>query len=279
MNGRINGTELFHTTHGHGPPMLVMHGGLGLDHTYLRSGLDPLGDAAELVYYDHRGNGRSSTPESWQAVSHTTWADDADALRARLGHERVLLFGHSYGAYLALEYALRHGDRLAGLVLCSAAPAMDYPEVMIANAQARGTPEQLKALLGGLSGPVASDGAFRQLWETILPFYFHDYRPEHGAAFAETRYAADAFNHAFFRCLPGYDVTDRLREITIPTLVLAGRGDWITPPAQGADRIHAALPVSERVVFEESGHFPFLEQPGEFIVAVRDWLARQDIHG
>lgn len=59
---KINGADLFYLTRGEGLPCLVMHGGLGLDHTYLHPWLDPLGDTLQLVYYDHRGNGRSGRP-------------------------------------------------------------------------------------------------------------------------------------------------------------------------------------------------------------------------
>src|SRR4051794_5275320 len=112
MLAQVNGTELYYTTHGHGRPLLVMHGGLGLDHAYFRPWLDALGDVSELIYYDHRGNGKSARPTDWSGVTHATWADDADALREQLGHERITLYGHSYGGFLALEYALRHADHL-----------------------------------------------------------------------------------------------------------------------------------------------------------------------
>ncbi len=141
--------------------MLLMHGGLGYDHTYFRPWLDVLGERTELIYYDHRGNGRSSRPESWEGITHETWAQDADALREHLGHERVLLFGHSYGGFLAQEYALRYPERLEGLILCSTAPVFDYPEVAMANAAARTTAAQFQALTEALSAPVRDDDALR----------------------------------------------------------------------------------------------------------------------
>ena len=142
MQAQVNGTTLFYTTHGHGIPTLLMHGGPGLDHTYFRPWLDALGDVAELIYHDHRGNGRSERPSSLDELNHETWVEDADRLRAVLGHERIVVLGHSYGGLLAQEYALAHPERLAGLILCCTAPAMDYQETMIANARARGTSAQ-----------------------------------------------------------------------------------------------------------------------------------------
>ena len=274
MLAHVNGTELHYEILGEGRPLMLMHGGLGLDHTYFRPLLDPLAEHYQLIFYDHSGNGRSPRRQGFDGVSHATWADEADALRAHLGHDRMILLGQSYGGFLAQEYALRHGDRLDGLILLCTASALDYPEVVVANAQRRGTPEQVTTVVEGLGKPAASDEDFRQLWNKILPLYFKRFDPAIGTAMDErTHYSAGAFNHSFGVCLPTYNLVDRLPEITVPTLVLAGREDWITPPEQ-AERIHAAIPHSELVIFEESGHFPFIEEQQTFLNTVEEWLAR-----
>jgi proline iminopeptidase len=273
MQAQVNGTELFYTTHGSGRPMLVMHGGLGLDHAYFRPWLDELGDVAELIYYDHRGNGKSARPANWEGITHATWADDADALRAQLGHERIILYGHSYGGFLALEYALRHGEHLAGLILSCTAPALDYPEVILANAERRGSPEIMQTVMTGLADPTDSDEGYRALMGAIMPLYFKRYDPEVARQIdAVSTYSGGAFRHSFTACIPSYNVLDRLGEICTPTLILSGREDWITPPAQGGERLHAGLPNSELVIFEESGHFPFIEEAQRFNAGVKDWV-------
>lgn len=274
VKAHINDIDLFYTTHGQGRPLLVMHGGLGLDHTYFRPWLDELSSQVELIYYDHRGNGRSTRPDNLEGVGHDTWAADADALRAYLGHERIILFGHSYGSFLAQEYALRYGDRLDGLILSSTAPVIDYFEVIQANAQARATAEQLEGVNKVFSTPMADDADFQQTWLNILPVYFKTYDPQAGAAMDETtHYSAAAWNHVNAHCLSTFNVLSRLGEISVPTLVMTGREDWITPPVQGAERIHAALPNSNLVIFEQSGHFPFIEEHDKFIDTVTDWIA------
>ena len=276
MQAQINGNEIFYTIHGQGRPMLLMHGGSGLDHTYFRPWLDSLGDRVELIYYDQLGHGRSTRPENYEGIGLDTWADEADALRASLGYDRIILCGHSFGGFIAQEYALRHGDHLAGLILCDTAPALNYPEVIIGNAQSRGTPEQVQTVVVGLSNPSAlsDDALWRQTWRTILPLYFHKYDPEVGNAMDEkTSYSGKAFSHGFDKCLPTFNVLDRLGEITTPTLILGGQDDWITPPAYSAERLHKGLPHSKLVIFENSGHFPFIEENDKFVAAVSDWLA------
>ena len=275
MLAPVNGTELFYTIHGSGRPIFVMHGGLGIDHTAFRPWLDPLGDRYQLIFYDHRGNGRSERPASLADVDHGTWADDADALREYLGLERIVILGHSYGGVLGQEYALRYGDRLDGLILLTSLPAWDYEDAILANVRARGTPEQIDFVENGIADLVTDDEAMRKIWQLILPLYFKDYNPEIGAAIdAKMSYSAAAFNRGFIECLPQFNLLSRLKEIVAPTLVISGRYDWITPVVECGERLHAGLPNSEFVVFEESGHFPHVEEQDRFLTVVGDWLAK-----
>lgn len=274
MYARVNDTCLYCAVRGQGVPMMMMHGGPGLDHSYFLPWFDALCSHMELVYYDHRGNGLSERPDSLAGISHDTWVEDADALRAHLGHDRIILFGHSYGGALALEYALKHGDRLAGLVLCCTAPTFDYLDVVLQNARAKGTPKQLSALKTVLSGTLREDAEWRKMWMTYLPLYFKRYDPAVGAAMdRKMTYSVAAQNHANAHCLPSFNTVDRLGRIETPTLVISGREDWITPHAQAGGRIQAGLPHAEAVVFGESGHFPFIEETGPFMQLISDWVA------
>jgi len=258
---------------GQGPLLLVMHGGLGMDHHYLRPWLDPLAARAELVYYDHRGNGASAEPDDWSAVDIGSWADDAEGLRQHLGREKMVLLGHSYGGFIALEYALRYPDRLTGLMLCGAGPNLHHVELAMANAAARGTPEQMATLEVALGQPSPDDAAAAAAWRGILSLYFERPHPEFEEAFFRTtRFRHRAQNRSLIDCLPGFDVSDRLGEIRVPTLILQGAGDWILPP-EPCSTLLGAIPGSRTVIFERSGHLPFVEEPDRFLAVVQDWLA------
>lgn len=133
----VNGVRLFCREVGQGRPCLLMHGGLGLDHAHLHPWLDPLGDVLRLIYYDHRGNGRSERPfqRTWPRTELTA---DAETLRRELGLGRIVLFDHSYGGFLAPEYALRYPGSLSHLILADTAPAVDYWDELHANMRNRG---------------------------------------------------------------------------------------------------------------------------------------------
>ncbi len=271
MLANVEDTELYYVEQGQGRGLLVMHGGLGLSHTYFRPYLDPLGERARVVYYDHRGHGRSGRPPL-DTVTHEQLVEDAEALRRELGLERMVLLGHSYGGTLALMYALRYQEHLAGLILCTTYPAFDYPEIVRANADRLGTPEQLAALSAWEHGEVSTDEEFARFWRTVLPLYFYRYDPAIGRELDQDAiYSGAIFNKAFSELTPEYNVVDRLGEIRVPTLVLGSRHDWITPLAQ-SERIQRGIPGSQLVAFERSGHFPFIEERERFLGAVRDWL-------
>lgn len=265
----IHGTTLFYTVVGNGLPCLVMHGGLGLDHHYLHPALDPLGDTLQLVYYDHRGNGSSGRPGR-ATLTHAQLADDAAALATHLGHERVAVLGFSYGGFLALELALRHPDRLSHLLLMGTAPAYGYGDDILTHARRKGATEAMLAYLES-DEEVADDAAFKEQIETLWPLYFHDHRPEHDRLLDDVIYSVEGF------AAPGetaaYDVTARLGEIAAPTLIMAGRDDFVCPPSQ-AEILHAGIPDSELRIFEHSGHMPYAEEPEATFGTIRDWVAR-----
>ncbi len=266
---RLNNTELFYVSVGEGLPCLVMHGGLGGDHTSLHPWLDPLGDVMRLVYYDHRCNGRSGRPPA-ETITFERLCADADALREHLNSEEVAVLGWSFGGYVALEYALRYPERTSRLILLSTDPGGVDFEDFEADALRKGaTPEQLEVL----KTPVDDDAALRRMWEVVRPLYWSEFDADlDDRVMGKTVFSAQAAN-AGDAITKGWDVTPRLGEIRAPTLVLVGQEDIICPPSQ-AKILHEGIPNSELVLFEHSGHFLYVEEAGAFFDAVRTWLRR-----
>jgi proline iminopeptidase len=266
---RLNDTEIFYVEVGQGVPCLVMHGGLGFDHSALHPWLDPLGDVMHLVYYDHRGNGRSGRPPT-ETITFERMCSDADALREHLGFEEVAVLGYSFGGFVALEYALRYPERLSHLILLDTAPGFDYGEEIEANARRKGaTQEQLDAL-------GASDENEADFWRTlnlIAPLYFHTFDADLAERVLGKTIVSVEAAEASEAIVEGWDLTPRLGEISAPTLILVGEDDFICPPSR-AKIMHERIPNSELMVFERSGHFAHAEEPEAFFDAVHGWLGR-----
>ena len=270
MLANVNDTTLYYELLGDGPPLMFMHGGLGFDHTYFRPWVDPLAEDFTLILYDHRGNGRSERPPDLDDVSHSTWADDAEALRQHLGIDRMILLGQSYGGVIALHYALRYQEHLAGLILATAHPAWDYMDVVLEKARQKGTPEEAAAIERRFFEHLENDEDLANLAATIGGLYFHDPDCEAAKTFGiETRFSAAAYNHSVIDIHSRHNVVDRLGEIDVPTLVLCGADDFITPYEQCSARIHWGIPGSKLVMFERSGHMVFAEEQQKFLDVVR----------
>ena len=105
-NMQIRDVSLNVKVMGQGYPLVLMHGGPGADlHTVMS--FRPLADQFTLVFYDHRGNGRTKGAPV-ESMNFESLTADADALRQALGFDQWAVLGHSFGGYVALEYALRH---------------------------------------------------------------------------------------------------------------------------------------------------------------------------
>ncbi len=270
---KVNDTELYYEEFGFGEPFLIMHGGLGMDHSYFRPMIDPLGNIFKLIFYDHRGEGRSGRPPI-NTITYEQLADDADALRKVLGYDKIGIIGHSAGSCVALNYAIRHPMTINYLVLMNAFPAFDYLEEMNEKVMQRNpSPEMIDVLIAPVDPTIEG---FKEQLKISAPFYFYDYNSE------MEEITTQSYNKVILNPETAalteklnlkYNVFDSLSHIKIPTLILAGEDDIATPPSQ-ARRIHDAIPNSTLVIFEKCGHYPFYEVPDELFSAIRDWFTK-----
>jgi proline iminopeptidase len=256
-------------------PLLLLHGGPGLDHSILRPWMDGLSSQRELIYVDALGCGRSSGQDLLPTHRVAAAVEDLEALRIHLKVERWLVFGHGFGAFEAQAYALQHPSACAGLILCNAAPAFDYPQALITWAQNDCTPAQLAALVQMLTQRMETDAALHQLFGSMLPLYFYRYDPKVGSAMLDScRFSAAGFNYGLFDMAAQFDMRAELANLKGPILLLGGQHDWLMPPSLGAERLHQTLPHSTLALFEESGHFPFIEEPVVFHNVLKQWIER-----
>lgn len=262
-------SELFSVRSGRGRPIVVIHGGLGLDHTYMRA-LDRLGDVAELIYIDVRGNGRSAR-SGLESLTLASITDEIDALRAELGFERWIVLGHSFGSFIALTYALRHPDRVAALVAIASAHSFEHVSAVMEHVGERGHPGAAAALVAALGEAPVDDAQFAEIWAQVLPLYFHAWTPRHLAAFAGSRYSAAGYK-AGHALLATYNVRAELERIAAPTLVIAGADDFLTPADLCSSVLSKGIPQAQLSVIPAAGHFPFLESPVAFDAELRAWL-------
>ena len=271
---KIRDASLYVDVVGRGDPLLLMHGGPGLDHVSLTP-FRELADRHTLVFYDHRCNGRSiGVPVTSMTMDNLT--ADADAIREALGFERWAVLGHSFGGHVALEYVLRHPERVSRLILMDTAGDARWSQVNAAEILAgRGySPKTVAVARRFYDGRIAPKDFVRGALR-LMPAYDHRFSLVRwarelivGGWRMRMRPEALVFGGQMLR---GWSVMDRLAEIRVPTLVLAGRSDFLFPPESQA-LLAAGIPGAQLEIIERAGHNPQAERPTETLKAVADFL-------
>ncbi len=268
----VNGVDLFTRTVGDGPDVIVIHGGPGAHHDYLLPQFDALAHGRRLRYYDQRGGGKSQVSRD----TEVGWRDqtaDLDALISLWSTEPATLLGYSWGGLLALLFATEHPERVGRLALVSPAPV--YPgarrEFQQRLSERMAAPEIVRARDElRQSGLRESDPeAYRKrAFELSVAGYFAHPARAHGLTpFRVT----GRTQQAVWSSVGDYDLRDKLASLSVPALVLHGQHDAI-PVSSAAET--ASLLGAELVVFEHSGHVPYVEEPHKFVATLDAFLPR-----
>lgn len=253
---------------GTGPALLVAHGGPGLSHDLYRS-LDPLaalGGGLQLVFWDHRGHGRSG-PLPDGPVAMELFADDAVAVADGLGLDRFALFGHSFGGWVAQEAALRHPDRIAALVLAGTTPGQLGADESLDDDQGPPPPVELEELLAPLP---EDDAGLVEMYTALTPYFLRTADPAAFEGVVDPALVSADSCQRVFDALSRWSSVDRLHRIGCPTFLVAGRYDDFCS-VQQHERIARRVPDSDLVVIDGVGHFSWLEKP-EVLSLIADWL-------
>ncbi len=270
----IRGVSLNVKIFGHGFPMVLMHGGPGAD-LYTMMAFKPLADQLTLVFYDQRCNGRSTGAEVTSMTMDNLTAD-ADALRLALGYEKWAVLGHSFGGYVALEYALRYPQNLSHLLLVNS--GADYtwarrkaPEELAKRGFNPATVELARRHLNGQFKPQEMFGNLMKLGNAYNPHTSLSQLPHLFFSGIKSKLRPEAAIFAEQGFLQTWTVMDRLDEIHVPTLLIAGREDFIFPPA-AEEELAAKIPGARLVLIDRAGHNPHDEQPADVLRAVREFF-------
>jgi proline iminopeptidase len=253
---------------GAGFPLVVLHGGPGLDHTGFRPYIDPLGDELRLLYVDQRGQGRSERVDA-SGLSLETFARDVDLLAEALGLDCFALLGHSFGAIVATWHAIELGTAEAYVL----SGGGDSSENLAADVAA-----SLDAM-GEAGGPIAdsweqektvrTEEELLELLRVQLPFHFAGEVPP--GYVDGTVGTPDVLRHFARAGYGDFDYAPDLARVAKPTLVIVGEHDRCTTP-RAARVLHEGIAGSELVVVPGAGHMSFVEAPAAYLDAVRGFI-------
>ncbi len=277
----VNGTKLYFDVEGAGlvpdgprmkpkPTLILLHGRPGADHSMFKPAFSALSDAAQIIYLDHRGNGRSmgSSPDTWSLAQ---WGDDVKGFSDALGIEKPIVCGVSFGGFVAQSYALRHPQHPSKPIRESTAACTDLDTVFSAFERLGGQAARRAAEAFWL-GPTAENTATYR--EVCYPLY-------HRHPIDRNQLKRRIVNlDVLFRFIgPGneqmrMDFRTDLKRISCPVLILAGDQDPITPLAF-SETIAQCLP-SHLVQFERfpsCGHHVHVDDPVRAFSVMREFIA------
>ena len=259
-------------------PLLCLHGGPGMPHDYMESLGRMASTGRRVIFYDQLGCGRSDRPDDPSLWTVGLFLDELRTVIDHLGLDRYHLLGSSWGGMLAMEHALTAPKGLASLVLASA-PASIPQWIAEANRLRQDLRPDIQATLarheadGTTDHPAyeAATMAFyrRHLcrldpWPDALDRTFAGM----GAQVYQTMFGPSEFHATGL--LKDWDITARLPEIDIPTLVTSGKYDEATPLV--AETVRDGIPGAEWVLFEHSAHMAFAEEPERYIQVLDGFL-------
>lgn len=270
-------TRLFVVERGSGFPLIILHGGPGLDHTSFGDYLDPLGDAFRLILVDQRSQGRSdrADPESWTLAQ---MARDVVDLASAMGLGRYAVLGHSYGALVALQNAVDHPGAAAATIISSGFPSARFLEWVSENLE-KFEPEELRQQVAGSwerEEAVQTAEEVASLLQDQMPFHFANPVDRRIADYVERTagavYSPEVLRHFAVQEYGGIEVEEQLGVVTQPTLILAGRHDRVcSVPA--AKAMVQGIPNAQLVIFERSGHMTYAEENEAYLATVRDFIS------
>jgi len=263
-------------------PVLVLHGGPGAAHDYL----EPMGALAStgrpVIFYDQLGCGLSDRPHNPSLWETSLFVEEVTAVRQALGLDRLHILGQSWGGMLGMQYALTRPEGLVSLIVADS-PASMTQWVSEANRLRADLPPAVQATL--LQHEAAGTTDTKEYQDAVEVYNArHLCRVSPMPDYVKRSFDQIEADPEVYHTMNGpsefhvigklktWDITDRLGEITTPTLVLSGRHDEATPLI--AETIQRGIPGAEWVLFEESSHMPHVEETERYLEVVDEFLTR-----
>ena len=251
------------------PTLICMHGGPGFDHASFKPAFSALADIAQVVYYDHRGHGRSD-PRPREEWTLDTWADDIVRLCDALGLEKPVVLGQSFGGMVAQHYIGRHPGHPGKVVLSSTAPRWML-ERKLAAFEKRGGARAREVAKAFWTTP--SMETFRTYWDECHNLY-NTQPPADAKASERTRFNTDILLHFAGGEIQRMDLAPGLGRAQCPVLVMVGDADPITT-VEDAMEIVDALPKQhvQFARFANVGHGAWRDDPQAAFATLRRFIS------
>lgn len=274
----IEEASLYFRTVGEGTPLVIVHGGPGMSHDYLAPQfINLLSKDYRLIFYDQRGSGRSTGVKDTTRLTIEQFVEDLEEVRRTFNLGKMNLVGHSFGGLLAMYYAKTFPSQVKKLLLIDTAAAswellFPYFRKTIADRRSdssRKEMEKIEALENFGNDPEIME----RYWHLFFQPFFDNQALSDSLDFnIDEQWLANyrVTSEHVQGNLGKYDIHDQLKSISCPTLILHGEGSTIS--IEAAKAIHSIIPMSQLIVFKDTGHFPYIEYPQTFKTAMKAFI-------
>lgn len=274
----IGDVGLYYRIQGKGEPIVVLHGGPGMNHTYFFPHFETLAKTYKLICYDQRACGKSSG--DIHSLTVTTFVNDLEGIRKAFNLDTMNLMGHSWGGLLALYYGVLYPEKVNSLILVDT--ALVTADVLMnqqQNRETRLTHHDQTALKNIFQStefahriPEAMEAFFR-IYEGVN-FYNRQFVNQFFLQYeVEAAKKVLLVNEAMQKDILNHDIHTELSRIDCLTLII--HGDYDTVPVKAAYTIRDLINGSRCIILRDCGHYPFIESPTEFFKIVHAFL--QDV--
>jgi len=286
-----HGALIYYQSVGRGAPLMIVHGGPGASHDYFLPYLLPLMRTNRLVFIDERGSGKSSKLEDARQYTIANMVEDIEAVRQALGLGKISLLGHSFGGALVQAYAFKYQKNLSHLILGSTFASTKELNQALARMKAGMDPKERDRVseleAAGLfgKGEIWEHGRYSEeyaklAWGKGYFRYVYQNRPDpdYDPVSSNTSTAWDVYREMWGSDgefvvdgnLKEVEYVGQLSQIKVPTLIIVGDHDESDP--RMSQEMHEKIAGSQLVILPNSGHMTFVDQPEQFLRAVRDFV-------
>lgn len=272
----IDGTRIHYEVAGHGPLLVVQAPGWGIGSSYLRKGLEPLEAKRTVLTYDPRNSGKSVRVAAPQKLNTSDMADDLEKLRIAWKLENMDILGHSHGGAIALAYAERYPGRVRHLIMVGG-QLLGYSasaESKAIAAMQKRDPAFAKAYAGPPRPQDNDDQLTAEFRRTFIVYLRNPTRDARAVerTLPETMVASSQGAEQVIEGTPQLHEVEDLAKVRAKTLMIVGRYDIACPPGV-SQKMHEGIASSRVQVLDDSGHFPWMEEPAAFFAGVDAFLS------
>lgn len=280
----VNGEKIWYQVKGEGDPIVLIPGGPGDSHLYFTPWFDELAKDHKVIYFDAFGRGKSSRAKKKEEYSFQRDVDDLEGLRKALGFEKWSVLGHSYGGMVAQAYAIQYSASVDKLILVDSFYDAEMWQENDDNSNyvmMTQVPEKWNELMKIRETGFLSSSPEHMKVYTIPSGLLYWYNPEN---MSKMRRDSLSFNSDVYYQIVGddgdfiiggdigkLDFRRDLKNLNMPILITAGRYDRISDP-RFAVKYKMYAPQAEFVMFEKSGHNPYVEENEKFFNILNDFL-------